>query len=159
MSTFKVVQAADGDGTGVYDIFGMPLTVKVAGSSCGGRLSLMHSTTPPLAGPPLHRHLTDSETFYVLDGHFVFELDGERVELGAGDTLFIPPGVVHRYQCVGDVPGNVLCLVEPAGLDEFFGELHALLKRPGPPDMGEIAALHARFGMELLGPPMSAEQD
>jgi hypothetical protein len=38
-----------------------------------------------------------------------------------------------------------------------FGELDALLKEPGEPSMPAIAALHERFNMKLMGPPLSAE--
>jgi len=138
------------------NIFGDTVTIKVAGADTGGRYTVIHGVTPPLGGPPLHLHHEDWETFFVLSGRFAFLLDGERIEAEKGDTIHIPPGVVHQYQNIAAEPSEVLLFVEPAGLDEFFVELDALLKSSAEPDMGAIAALHARYKMELLGPPMAA---
>lgn len=135
-------------------IFTDTVTVRVQGDDTGGRYTVMHGWTPPQGGPPLHRHHRDAETFQVLSSRFAFMLDGQRVEAGPGDTIHIPAGVVHQYQNIGPEPGEVLLVVEPAGLDRFFVELDALLREPGPPDMRRIAELHERYGMDLLGPPM-----
>ena len=139
-----------------FNIFGNTVTVKVSGQDSGGRFALMHDETPPLGGPPLHRHRAECEVFSVQEGQFVFVLDGVRTTVEAGGTVFIPPGVVHQYQNVGAQPGRMLIYIEPAGLDLFFGELDALLASSAEPDMPAIARLHEKFGMDLLGPPMSA---
>ena len=138
------------------DIFGDLVTVLISTADTGGKYTFMHGVTPPKGGPPLHKHVSDSEVFHVLSGDFVFMLDGERVEAAEGATVFIPAGVVHQYQNIGDEPGELLLFVEPAGLDDFFVELDALLKAGGGGDMGAIAGLHAKFRMELLGPPLAA---
>ena len=91
----------------------------------------------------------------MVDGKFLFVLDGEHHEVGAGSTVFIPAGTRHQYQNIGDVPGNLLIILAPAGLDQFFIELDALLKQSEEPNMPATAALHAKFGMELLGPPLA----
>jgi len=141
----------------VLDIFGDQVTIKVSSSQTAGAVTVIHSATPPAGGPPLHLHKADAEVFYVLDGTFLFVLDGERHEVGAGSTIFIPAGTRHQYQNVGDAVGNLLIILAPAGLDDFFVELDALLKQGGEPDMPAIAALHAKFGMELLGPPLAMQ--
>ena len=79
----------------------------------------MHDVTPPGGGPPLHLHLSESETFYVLYGDFRFELDGKLHSASAGDTVFIPAGVAHRYQNAGSEPGHMLIYIQPGGLDAF----------------------------------------
>ncbi|MFZ4507802.1 MAG: cupin domain-containing protein [Fimbriimonas sp.] len=143
-------------GNSPLNIFGNTVTVQVSGADSGGKLAVVHDVTPPLGGPPLHKHLTDTEAFYVLEGSFVFELDGVLRTLGVGESITILPGVVHLYQNVGELPGRMLIVTTPAGLDEFFVELDELLKSSAEPDMPAIAALHGRFGMELLGPPLVA---
>lgn len=140
----------------VFNIFGDQVSVTVAGTDTGGKYSVMVGVTPPQGGPPLHTHVSDYETFMVLEGKFLFVLNDEEVIAEAGQTVHIPPGVVHQYQNIGDAPGKLLLVVEPAGLDEFFEELDGILKVPGEPNMPAIAELHARYRMELLGPPLSA---
>lgn len=132
------------------------MTVQVSASDSQGTMAVLHDVTPPAGGPPLHRHLAETEAFYVIDGRFLFELDGETRIVEAGDSITILPGVVHLYQNIGTTDGKMIIITHPAGLDAFFAELHVLLANPGPPDMGAIAGLHTKFGMDLLGPPLAA---
>lgn len=155
--SFLGVRKSDKQSTAnVLNIFGDLVSIKVAGSDTGSQYTVITGQTPPMGGPPLHLHISDSETFYVIDGTFLFELDGEALHATTGDVVHIPAGVKHLYQNVGTEPGHLLLVVAPAGLDEFFIELDSLLKAHTEPPMPEIAALHARFDMELLGPPMAA---
>ena len=140
----------------VLNIFGDLVSIKVASAETGHQYTVISGQTPPLGGPPLHLHVSDSETFYVLDGTFIFELDGEIFNANVGDVVHIQPGVKHLYQNVGAEPGKLLLVVSPGGLDDFFIELDSLLNAHAEPPMPEIAALHAKFKMELLGPPMVA---
>jgi quercetin dioxygenase-like cupin family protein len=157
MTESFLLPSADGRASKPYNIFGNLVTIKVASADTDGRIAFMHDVTPPGGGPPLHLHLSESETFYVLYGDFRFELDGKLHSASAGDTVFIPAGVAHRYQNAGSEPGHMLIYIQPGGLDAFFGELDALLKEPGEPSTPAIAALHERFNMKLMGPPLSAE--
>jgi quercetin dioxygenase-like cupin family protein len=140
----------------VLNIFGDLVSIKVAGNETQGQYTVICGETPPLGGPPLHLHTTDAETFYIVEGTFLFELDGEVIHATSGDIVHIQPGVKHLYQNTGADFGKLLLVVAPAGLDEFFIELDSLLKAHAEPPMPEIAALHAKFNMELLGPPMVA---
>lgn len=140
----------------ILNIFGDLVSIKVSGFETGNQYTVLHGQTPPMGGPPLHVHISDSETFHVLEGTFIFELDGEIVNAVEGDVVHIQPGVKHLYQNVGSEPGRLLLVVAPGGLDDFFVELDALLKAHSEPPMQEIAMLHAKYKMELLGPPMVA---
>jgi quercetin dioxygenase-like cupin family protein len=140
----------------VLNIFGELVSIKVASAETDNQYTVIWGQSPPLGGPPLHLHVSDSETFYVLEGTYIFELDGEIFNANVGDVVHIQPGVKHLYQNVGAEPGKLLLVVSPGGLDDFFIELDSLLNAHAEPPMPEIAALHAKFKMELLGPPMVA---
>jgi mannose-6-phosphate isomerase-like protein (cupin superfamily) len=56
------------------------------------------------SGPGNHFHCEHHDCFYVLEGRLVFELDGERIEVGAGAFAAVPPGVVHTFRNEG--PGD-----------------------------------------------------
>lgn len=43
-----------------------------------------------------HRHETQDEFFYVVDGKLIIELEGRSVELGPMQGLTVPMGVQHR---------------------------------------------------------------
>ncbi|WP_315315356.1 cupin domain-containing protein [Pantoea vagans] len=48
---------------------------------------------------PLHHHPHEQLT-YVLSGRFAFTIEGETREVGAGDTLYKAPDVVHGCVCL-----------------------------------------------------------
>ena len=56
-----------------------------------------------------HYHTRLTETYYVLEGSGVMELDDERVDIAPGDVIHIPPGVRHR--AVGSL--TILNIVTP----------------------------------------------
>jgi quercetin dioxygenase-like cupin family protein len=56
----------------------------------------------------VHTH-PHSQSTYVLSGRFRFNVDGEGVEVGPGDTLAFPP----------DIPHGTLCLEAGTLLDIF----------------------------------------
>lgn len=43
-----------------------------------------------------HKHDNEDEFFYVVDGKLIIELDGDSVELTAGQGFTVPKGVMHR---------------------------------------------------------------
>jgi quercetin dioxygenase-like cupin family protein len=56
---------------------------------------------------PFHSHNCD-ESVVVLEGDATFDTDDESVRLGAGDTTFVPEGVLHRFRNVGDGRTRIL---------------------------------------------------
>jgi mannose-6-phosphate isomerase-like protein (cupin superfamily) len=43
-----------------------------------------------------HKHDNDDEFFFVLEGHFIIDLEGSSVELKPLEGFVVPKGVVHR---------------------------------------------------------------
>ena len=43
-----------------------------------------------------HKHDREDEFFYVVEGRFVIELEGRRVELAPRQGMTVPKGVMHR---------------------------------------------------------------
>lgn len=116
------------------------------GGDTDRRYFLLEAEVPPGAGPPPHRHAREEEGFYVLDGAFEFEADGEVVRAGPGTFLNLPTGSLHRFRNVGDRPGRLLILCAPAGIEAFF----AAADGQGPERLVELAARH---GIEVPPPP------
>jgi len=71
----------------------------------------------PGAEVPEHTNAVEHEQ-YVLEGEYVVGLGDEEHTVSAGDTLFIPAGVVHWYRNEGDECGAFICAV-PDGDDEI----------------------------------------
>src|SRR5919199_3658447 len=43
-----------------------------------------------------HKHDNDDEFFYVIEGHFLIDLENRTVDLGPREGFVVPRGVVHR---------------------------------------------------------------
>jgi quercetin dioxygenase-like cupin family protein len=61
-------------------------------------------------GMPRHTNTVEHEQ-YVLRGRAKIGIGGETYEVAAGDVVFIPEGVAHYYQNLGDEPFEFLCVI------------------------------------------------
>ena len=138
------------------NVVGEPTLVKVSASDTGGAMALFHLVAPRLSGPPLHVHSREDETFYVLKGELVFEIDGVRSTVGAGGTVFLTRGVPHRYQNFNAEDAELLIAVTPgASFEAFFAELSAATPPTGGiPPFEVLQELDSRYGLAAFGPPM-----
>jgi hypothetical protein len=60
-----------------------------------------------------HKHDADDEFFYVVDGRFWIDLPDHVVELGPGQGVVVPKGVMHRPRAP---ERTVILMVETAGI-------------------------------------------
>jgi len=60
-----------------------------------------------------HKHDNDDEFFFVLDGHFIIDLEGESVDLQSKQGYVVPKGVVHRTRAPDRA---VILMVETASI-------------------------------------------
>lgn len=65
----------------------------------GGTMMAVEVAFEKDAVGPLHHHPHEQLT-YVLSGRFAFTIDGVTQEVGAGDTLYKGPNVVHGCVCL-----------------------------------------------------------
>jgi len=61
-------------------------------------------------GTPLHTNAVEHEQ-YILRGRARVVIGEEVTELGKDDVVYIPAGVPHSYENVGEEPFEFLCLV------------------------------------------------
>ena len=60
-----------------------------------------------------HKHDDDDEFFYVIEGHFLIDLEDRTVDLAARQGFVVPKGVVHRTRAPERA---VILMVENAGI-------------------------------------------
>jgi hypothetical protein len=60
-----------------------------------------------------HKHDNDDEFFFVLDGHFIIDLESRSVDLQPRQGFVVPKGVVHRTRAPERA---VILMVENAGI-------------------------------------------
>jgi quercetin dioxygenase-like cupin family protein len=107
-------------------------------------------TQPPGSGPPLHLHSREDESFFVLDGSFVFDCGDTSWEGGQGAFVSLPAGTPHRYKA-GEQGGSLLMLFTPSGMEGYFRDWAELVRAHKMTDaaMEKLAAHH---GLQLLQP-------
>jgi quercetin dioxygenase-like cupin family protein len=127
----------------------------LANADTNGAAAVFHLTVPSMSGPPLHRHSREDEWFYVLEGEITAEIDGRRSVLNQGGSAFTPIGTVHAFQNFAATTAHMLVMVTPGGFNRFFEELSSLNKRLPAPDLVRSEQLMNKYGIELVGPPLS----
>ena len=60
-----------------------------------------------------HKHDNDDEFFFVLDGHFVIDLEDRSIDLQRQQGFVVPKGVVHRTRAPDRA---VILMVETAAI-------------------------------------------
>ena len=60
-----------------------------------------------------HKHDSDDEFFFVLEGHFIIDLETESIDLGSRQGYVMPKGVVHRTRAPERA---VILMVETAAI-------------------------------------------
>ena len=103
-------------------LVGDRITLKLTGTDTNNALLLGEEVTPPGGGTPPHVHRHEDETFCVLEGEFEFALGDTTIRAAAGSVVYGPRNVPHGFTNVGALPGRMLVIVTPAGLEAFFAE-------------------------------------
>jgi quercetin dioxygenase-like cupin family protein len=131
--------------------------IKATAADTGGQLTIVEMTEPPGAEAPLHVHYREDEAFWILEGSATFEVGGETIEASAGDYLFGPRGIPHRFT-VGDSGCRMLFICTPGGFEELvrgMSEPAAARTLPppsdAPPDMERVASVAEAYGCALVG--------
>ena len=114
-----------------------------------GQLAMFEFTVPAgVRVPAPHSHAHYDETIYGLEGVMAFTVNGQPVDIAAGDTCFIPRGTVHGFNNLTPARAKALAVVTPALIGpEYFREMAAIVNAGGPPDMEKIKAVMTRHGL------------
>src|SRR5689334_3805561 len=102
---------------------GVIARIVVRGEDSGDRFCLLTDEVPAGWALRPHRHATESETITVTAGTLRMHVDGKVHELGRGDSVHVPAGVLHDGCVVGDAPVSRVVVFSPAGMEDFFEQL------------------------------------
>jgi len=75
--------------------------------------SLARAEVGPGARTLPHR-LKSAEVYVILEGRGRMHVGGEEAEVGAGDTVYIPPAAIQFIENAGAAALVFLCIVDPA---------------------------------------------
>ena len=123
----------------------------VEGGQSAGSVAVFEFDVPTGAQvAAAHSHDGYEETIYGLEGVLTWTLAGTPIDVGPGEALCIPRGVVHRFDNFGGVDARALAIVTPGILGpDYFRDVAAILDAAagGPPDFAAIGAVMLRHGL------------
>ena len=136
------------------------MSLKATAASTGGAFGLVESLIAPGFSPPMHVHHREDESFYVLEGELTMQCGEQRFTASAGAFVFLPRGVPHSFVVEGGRPARMLTILTPGGGEGVFVEGGRPPEGDGlppamPPDVAALKAVSARFGAEIVGPPLA----
>src|SRR5262245_51442284 len=98
-------------------IGGLAVRFLVESGETGGSAAIFEFDVPAGAKVPVaHSHDGYEETIYGLDGVLTWTVDGRVTDVGPGEALSIPRGVVHRFENAHDADATALAIVTPGVL-------------------------------------------
>jgi len=139
------------------------VTIRVSASEGEDGISVLDHRMPYGSSPTLHFHRTEDELFHVLEGEYRVRVRDQDQRLRAGDVVLAPKGAPHTYRVESATGGRCLTITVRGDFERFVRALGRPAERPelpapgGPPSPGAFEALKAaaaKFGIELVGPPL-----
>lgn len=104
----------------------------------------------------MHVHTREDEAAYVVEGTLTCAVGDETFEAAAGTLVWLPREVPHTFANLSDEPALVFGVTTPAGLEAMFDEQAAYFATlDGPPDEAALVAIGAKYGVSIVGPPLS----
>lgn len=81
--------------------------------------SLAEASLPPGCSTERHYHKLSEEFYYVTEGSGWMEVDGETLEIVAGDAVLIPAGAWHQITAT-EALSFLCCCAPPYAHDDTF---------------------------------------
>ena len=114
---WKVIKKADAE---VRTGEGVEIVVAVSKETVGsGVLWFASFSTDPGVKVPRHYHTADTGA-YLVSGRAAFDIEGERVEMSAGDYLYVPKNIVHAEETVGEETAFGIYARDEAGGETIY---------------------------------------
>ena len=132
------------------------LWFKATSDQTGGAYTVIEIISLPGNGPPPHSHENEDESIYVIEGEFEILLGTKTMRAQPGAFIFIPKGTVHRFRCIGEVPGKALIHYTAGGIEGFFREAGVPATNDGPAPLVGIAEITRteiagkRYGLRVI---------
>ena len=137
-----------------------PLGIRflLTGHDSNGNASVFEVRVPvgQRLAAPAHKNDAYEEILYGIQGVLTWTVDGTPIEVGPGQALCIPRGVVHRFDNLGNEDVKQLVVISPAIMGPaYFKEAAEVINAAagGPPDRTKMMEVFRRHGMTLAAPP------
>jgi quercetin dioxygenase-like cupin family protein len=124
------------------------------GEDTNNGLVMFEFIIPEGAKVPIpHYHKEVDEVIYGLEGITTTTVDGNTIEIAAGDRLFIPKGAVHHHDNRQTGTAKSLIILTPATIGPaYFKEMSELIRPGVPPDPQKAKEIMLRHGLIPVAP-------
>lgn len=119
-----------------------------------GTMGLFELTVPPGANvPPPHSHSQNEEIVYVVEGTLRYTVGPDNRDLGPGDSMHTPKGVVHAFSNPFSQAARALIILSPDIGAQYFVDVAEVVRAGTPPDKAALVAVMKRYGLVPGAPP------
>ena len=140
--------------------------IVVPAGSGADRMSVIRHWAPFGDSPPMHIHETEDEIFHVLEGKVRFSVDGEMIEVAAGQTVMAPKGIPHSYVVESEGGARWLTVTKPGDFEGLVRAASRPATAQGLPEPGHptpemkrhLAELCEKNNIRLVGEPLKPRQ-
>jgi quercetin dioxygenase-like cupin family protein len=126
------------------------------GAETNGELLQIECFSPQsLEREPEHIHPIQQNSFEIISGSCVFEVDGKEQIVGPGESINIPANVPHHFWTAGDIEAHYIQEFRPAlKIDLFFETFFALagdgkLNKNGIPNFFHTSVIGLAYKDEI----------
>jgi quercetin dioxygenase-like cupin family protein len=137
-----------------------PLEIRflLTGDDSNGGASVFEFVVPrgQKLAAPAHKNNAYEEILYGIEGVLTWTVGGTPIEVGPGQALCIPRGVVHRFDNLGSEDAKQLAFISPAIMGPaYFRDAAEVINAAvdGPPDRVKMTEVFRRHGMTVAEPP------
>lgn len=129
------------------------------GNETNGRHALIKIEVHKGAEPPRHTHTREDEAYFILKGTICYTIGEDKITVTDGQYVYLPKDVPHSFEILSE-KADVLMLISPAGLDQWFwdnsapapdGKALPFFEGPPPAELVQhfISSLQT-FGVEMV---------
>ncbi|HEY2890497.1 MAG TPA: cupin domain-containing protein [Dongiaceae bacterium] len=138
-------------------IGGLEIRYLLDGTVSGTATGMFELTVGPGARvPPAHSHSGNEEIVYVLEGKLRYSVGEETRDLGPGDRMYTPRGVVHAFSNPHEATAKALIMLTPDIGAQYFRDVAEIAGAAGGPDPAKMAAMMNKYGLVLARPKPQA---
>ena len=122
--------------------------IRVDSRTTGGAYAIIESVAEPGCAVPTHLHRNEDEHFLVISGHYRIAIGSELIDAMPGAHIMVPRNSPHSWRNIAQVESRLLAILIPGGFEQIAYEV---AHTPAE----QIRELAARYGCEILGPPVA----
>lgn len=134
-----------------WNIAGTKVRVLVSSHDTGGRYTICSVDTAGSLNSPLHTHSYEDIAFYILEGDYQFQIDGQAIGASFGSWLFVPCQTPYAFRA-NHPGGRFLVVAHPGGLDLFFHDVETVMKGKMSA-LDQLAPVLEKHGIVVCEPP------